>query len=162
MTLNGWAVREGHDPELFFVGENAVGKPIFEPLSSRTRTKYKGERGAKIACQRIRETGYEGSPEPFLLKGVQVADEADVQEAPPEEKPCFEQFITEVEPPPEGWRILDCFGRYLALMYNGTHYIIRTKDGHEQYDNCTVAADMWCKLRSATLKARLKKLGGAG
>ncbi len=161
MILNGWAVREGYDNSVYFSGMNEDNRPLFQPIGKSTRV-YKSELGAKVACHRIRDTGYEGSPEPYLLDGIQVADEAPEQETPPEEKPSFEQIITEVEPPPEGWRILDCFGRYLALMYNGTHYIIRTKDGHEQYDNCTVAADMWCKLRSATLKARLKKLGGAG
>lgn len=155
MIVSGWVVREEYDNSVYFIGMNEDNRPLFQPIGKRTRV-YKGELGAKIACHRIRDTGYEGCPVPFFIEGIEIADDA------PEDKPSFEQITTEVEPPPEGWRILDFFGRYLALMYNGTHYIIRTKDGYSRYDDNAEAADMWCKLRSATLKARLKKLGGAG
>lgn len=174
MILNGWAVREEHAPDLFFVGENAAGKPVFEPLNRKTRTKYKCERDAQCACQRIRETGYEGNPQPFFLDNVEVLDEAPQEnkpsEAPPEQEPPspeeespYEMISSEVLKPPPGWRILDFFGKNLALLYDKQRFAIRYKDGSSKlYDSADEAAAVWCKERTKILTERLSKLGGAG
>ena len=173
MILNGWTVREEYSDNLYYVGMNADNKPIFEPLNSKTRTYIKGERAAQCACQRIRETGYEGNPHPFFLDNVEIPD------APPQDKPVevsqqeepersedeslYDYITTEVLKPPPGWRILDCFGRYLALLYDRQHFAIRYKDGSSKlYDTATEAAKEWSRIRSEVLIARVNKLGGAG
>lgn len=80
-------------------------------------------------------------------------------------KPAVRQSETltirsEVAAPPDGWRVLDHFGKYMALLYNGTHFAVRTKDSSRLYDNGKQAAIDWCMMRENVLKERIGKLAG--
>lgn len=165
MKIKGWTVREGFAHDIYFSGMNAENKPIFEPLCCRTRV-YKSERAAASAIRIITDGGYEGAPEEQYIDGVEVDDE--ISEAPPEpqeapvpEDSPYEQIISEVLKPPEGWRILDHFGKNLALLYNGEHFAIRDKDTSRLFKDGKTAAHEWCSIRSKIFTARIEKLGGA-
>lgn len=181
MTITGWTVRESLGGNLYFSGMNADGKPIFEPPCFRTRCYCKGERAANAAIKIIADSGYEGFPEPYFLEPTEVED------APPEpssdkpneaphisteeasetqeectEDPAYTQISFEVLKPPDGWRILDSFGKKLALLYNGIHYAVRDKNGSSRLlQTKEEAAKVWCKERDKMLLERLEKMGGA-
>lgn len=176
MIIKAWTVREGYDHSVYFSGMNTDNKPIFEPLCCRTRT-YKSARAAVAAIRIITSSGYEGAPEEYYADGIEVEDkpvisepvkipEPEPQELPlvpaPAESP-YENMVCEVLQAPEGWKILDHFGRKLALLHNGVHFAIRRDDkgGSKLYDNATDAARDWCSLRAEVLTARITKLGGA-
>lgn len=165
MIIKGWVVREGFDPDLYFSGMNAGNKPIFELLCGRTRV-YKSERAAASAIRIITDGGYDGAPEEQYIDGVEVDDEIpDIPPEPqsvsvPEDSP-YMQMISEVLKPPDGWRILDHFGKSLALLYNGEHFAIRDKDTSRLFEDGRTAAQEWCSVRSKIFTARIEKLGGA-
>lgn len=166
MIIKGWAVREGFDPDLYFSGMNAGNKPIFELLCCRTRV-YKSERAAASAIRIITDGGYDGAPEEQYIDGVEVDDEIpealiEPQAVPVPKDSPYEQIISEVLKPPDGWRILDHFGKNLALLYNGEHFAIRNKDG-SLTENMVgwIAAQAWSEIRGDTLTDRIMKLGGA-
>lgn len=165
MRLKGWTVRESFDPDVYFSGMSADNKPVFEPLCCRTRV-YKSERAAASAIRIITDRGYEGAPEEQYIDGIEVDDEIpDIPPEPqtvplPEDSP-YEKIISEVLKPPEGWRILDHFGKSLALLYNGEHFAIRNKDASRLFEDGKTAAQEWCSIRSKIFTARIEKLGGA-
>ncbi len=173
MKIKGWTVREGYSREMYFSGMNAENKPIFELLCYRTRA-YKTERAAASAIRIITDSGYEGSPEscyvdteaedkpvPVLQESADVPSEeaAAPQKASPDSP--YEQIVSDVLKPPGGWRILDHFGKSLALLYNGEHFAIRNKDTSRLFEDGRSAAQEWCSLRSEIFMARIEKLGGA-
>ena len=166
MRIKGWAVRESFDPDVFFSGMSADNKPVFEPLCCRTRVKYQPGRSGDAIMKTIRESGYEGSPELFYIDGIEVDDEIpDIPPEPqtvplPEDSP-YEKIISEVLKPPEGWRILDHFGKSLALLYNGERFAIRDKDTSRLFEDGRTVAQEWCSIRSKIFTARIEKLGGA-
>lgn len=176
MIIKAWTVREGYDHSVYFSGMNTDNKPIFEPLCCRTRT-YKSARAAVAAIRIITGSGYEGAPEEYYADGIEVEDKpvisesAEITEPEPQELPLvpalaespYENMVCEVLKAPEGWKILDHFGRKLALLHNGVHFAIRRDDkgGSKLYDNAADAARDWCSLRAEVLTARITKLGGA-
>ncbi len=157
MRIKGWTVREGFDHDVYFSGMSSENKPVFEPLCCRTRV-YKSERAAASAIRIITDGGYDGAPEEQYIDGIEVDDE--IPDIPPEDSP-YVQMISEVLKPPEGWRILDHFGKSLALLYNGEHFAIRDKDTSRLFEDGKTAAQEWCSIRSKIFTARIEKLGGA-
>lgn len=176
MIIKAWTVREGYDHDVYFFGMNADNKPIFAPLCCRTHT-YKSARAAVAAIRIITDSGYEGAPEEYYADGIEVEDKppapepAEIPEPEPQELPLvpappespYENMVCVVLKAPEGWKILDHFGRKLALLHNGVHFAIRQDDkgGSKLYDNAADAARDWCSLRAEVLTARITKLGGA-
>ncbi len=88
MIISGWIVTEALDGTSF-TGMTGDGKPIFLPICYKTRT-YKSERAAKAAVSIIREGGYEGSPEVFLLDKTEVDD-------PPKAKDAADELYKEYQ-----------------------------------------------------------------
>lgn len=159
MKINGWTVRENLDTSVFFAGMSETNKPVFMPPCSKTRI-YKSERSARAAVGIIRDSGYEGHPEPYYAEEL-IADEAPPVSADVQEKESAYITVTsEVMRPPQGWRILDFFGKHLALLYNGSHYAIRCKDSSRLFEDSREAAREWCSVRDEIVTARLEKLSG--
>lgn len=81
--------------------------------------------------------------------------------APPAEPEIALKF--KVTAPPPGWRVLDFFGKHLALLTDGKSFAIRTKTNNDLYTSGKEAAIHWCIIREQLLKARMDKLvGGDG
>lgn len=107
MIISGWIVRESLDGTSF-AGMTDAGKPIFQPLSCRTRT-YKSERAAKAAVNIIRNSGYEGNPEAEMMSAA-----VEVPDVPQEDKKAD---IAEYN----GYQVLLKYGRlrYLRMALSG-------------------------------------------
>ena len=72
-----------------------------------------------------------------------------------------------INPPPEGWRVLDYFGANLALLYDGERFAIRQADGKLVMPQKTEKANgviisQWLILRDSKFWERTQKLFGGG